>query len=51
MAIMGHSTGGDMHARYDKVEDSDLLEAIDQIERVVSASIDQSIDQGAKSKE
>jgi integrase len=25
MAIMGHSTGGDMNARYDLIEDSDLF--------------------------
>jgi integrase len=45
MAIMGHSTGGDMHARYDLVEDSDLLAAIDQVERVFSENLDQNLDQ------
>ena len=50
MAIMGHSTGGDMHARYDKVEDSDLLEAIDRMEKVFSANLDQNLDHGRKTK-
>jgi integrase len=50
MAIMGHSTGGDMHARYDKVEDSDLLEAIDRMEEVFSANGDLNGDPRAKTK-
>jgi integrase len=32
MAIQGHSAGGDMNRRYDTIEDSDLLGAIDKIE-------------------
>jgi hypothetical protein len=30
MAIMGHSIGGNMHARYDRIDDSDVLAAIDR---------------------
>jgi integrase len=50
MAIMGHSTGGDMNARYDRIEDSDLLTAIDRIEGMFSATIHQSIDQADKKR-
>jgi integrase len=50
MTIMGHSKGGDMHARYDRIEDSDMLAAIDLIEKVFSANGDQNGDQGAKKK-
>lgn len=32
MTIMGHTDGGDMNLRYDTIEDSDLIEAIDKIE-------------------
>ena len=31
MAIQGHSNAADMNARYDIVEDSDLLAAVDQM--------------------
>jgi len=51
MAIMGNSTGGDMNARYDKIEDSDLLEAIDRIEEVFSANVAQTVAKGAKTRE
>jgi len=47
MAIMGHSSGGDMNRRYDTIEDSDLIEAIDKIETFLQ-STDQSTDQEAK---
>ena len=50
MAIMGHSTGGDMHARYDLVEDSDLLAAVDQVERVFSENLDQNLDQTVRGR-
>jgi integrase len=32
MAMMGHSDGGNMNARYDQVDQNDLIEATDQIE-------------------
>ena len=32
MSIMGHSDRGNMNARYDQVDQSDLIEAINQIE-------------------
>lgn len=48
MTIMGHSKGGDMNARYDLVEDSDLLAAVDLMADVFSATDDQTSDQGAK---
>jgi len=47
MAIMGHSTGGDMIARYDLIEDSDLLKAIDLIDKEFSKNLDQNLDQEA----
>jgi integrase len=50
MTIMGHSKGGDMHARYDRIEESDMLAAVDLIEKVFSASVDQNVDHGAKSR-
>jgi len=50
MAIMGHSIGGNMHARYDRIDDSDLLAAIDRIEEVFPANVAQNFAKGAKSK-
>jgi integrase len=50
MTIMGHSKGGDMHARYDRIEESDMLAAVDLIEKVFSANVDQNVDHGAKSR-
>jgi integrase len=45
MAIMGHSGGrGDMNRRYDLVDESDLLKAVDQIE-VFLGIVDQNVDQ------
>jgi integrase len=46
MAIMGHSAGDDMNFRYDTIDDSDLLSAIDQIEAYLE-NVDHSVDQGA----
>jgi integrase len=40
MAIMSQSTGGDMNARYDLVEDPDLLGAVDRLEKYLSANLD-----------
>jgi len=46
LAITGHSGGrSDMNRRYDRIDESDLLEAVDRIEGFLAASIDQSIDQ------
>jgi hypothetical protein len=50
MAIMGHSTGEDMHARYDLVEDSDLIAAVDRIEQMFSENLDPNLDQGESGK-
>jgi len=41
---MGHSKGGDMNARYDLIEDSDLLA------EVFPATSDQTSDLGTKMK-
>jgi integrase len=46
MAIMGHSAGDDMNFRYDTIDESDLLSAIDQIESYLE-NVDHSVDQGA----
>ena len=35
MAIMGHSMGDDMNARYDMVEEADLIAAIDAVEAYI----------------
>jgi integrase len=50
MTIMGHSKGGDMHARYDRIEDSDLLAAIDLIEKVFSANVAKTVAKREKPK-
>jgi hypothetical protein len=49
-AIIWHSTGGDMHARYDKIEESDLLAAIDKLEEVFSANVAQNVAKGGKAR-
>ena len=46
MAIMGHAIRDDMNARYDLVEDSDLLAAVDRMAEVFSASVYQNFYQG-----
>jgi hypothetical protein len=43
MTIMGHA-GNDMNFRYDTVDESDLLKAIDQIEGYL-VNLDQNLDQ------
>jgi integrase len=45
MSIMGHSAGDDMNFRYDTIDESDLLSAIDQIESYLE-NVDHSVDQG-----
>jgi integrase len=48
MAITGHSGGrGDMNIRYDQIDTTDLLTAIDQIEGMFSANSDQTSDKRA----
>jgi hypothetical protein len=47
MAIMGHSAGDDMNFRYDTIDESDLLSAIDHIEvylENVSTSVSRGVD-------
>jgi hypothetical protein len=40
MAILGHSSGDDMNFRYDTIDGSDLLSALDRIEdSLVNVSI------------
>lgn len=48
MVIMGHS-GNDMNFRYDSVDETDLIKAIDQLE-VFLESVDHSVDQVEKNK-
>ena len=43
MKITGHSNRGNMNARYDQIDDSDLLNAIDQIE-VYFSNVDHFVD-------
>lgn len=38
MAIMGHSEGRDMNRRYDTIDDSDLLEAVQKIENYLQSN-------------
>jgi integrase len=45
MVIMGHSAGSDMNFRYDSVDETDLLNAVDQIEELLE-SADHPVDQG-----
>ena len=45
MSIMGHSAGDDMNFRYDPIDESDLLIAIDQIE-IFLVNVDHPVDQG-----
>jgi integrase len=44
MSITGHSNARDMNIRYDQIDDSDLLNAIDQLE-VFFQNVDHSVDQ------
>jgi len=44
MAIQGHSRGDDMNARYDRISESDLIDAIDKLE-VFFQNVDQNVDQ------
>ena len=37
MAIQGHSDGNDMNRRYDTVDESDLIKAIDQLEQYLQS--------------
>ncbi len=47
-AITGHrGRADDMNRRYDQVDEGDLLEAVDRIEQLFSASVDQNVDQEA----
>ena len=56
MVIMGHSDGNDMNLHYDTVDETDLIDAIDRIERYVdqlftkTENVDQSVDQGTQAK-
>ena len=45
MIITGHSAGDDMNFRYDTIDQSDLLSAIDKIEDYLE-NVDHSVDQG-----
>ena len=47
MVIFGHMNPDDMDSRYDIVDESDLLTAVDQIE-VFLQSVDQDVDQTQK---
>ncbi len=47
MVIFGHSNPDDMDSRYDIVDESDLLTAVDQIEAFLR-NVDQSVDQAQK---
>ena len=47
MFIFGHTNPDDMDSRYDIVDESDLLTAVDQIE-VFLQSVDQDVDQTQK---
>ena len=47
MVIFGHANIDDMDSRYDIVDESDLLTAVDQIE-VFLQSVDQDVDQTQK---
>jgi hypothetical protein len=46
MAIMGRSIREDMNARYDLVDESDLLAAVDRMTEVFSASVYLNVCQG-----
>ena len=49
-AITGHrGRGDDMNRRYDQVDEGDLLAAVDRIEQLFSANVDQTVDQSALS--
>ena len=50
MAIMGHSSGNDMNFRYDTIDESDLLDAVDKIEDYLQ-NVDHSVDQGGVSED
>jgi len=47
MVIFGHSDGSDMDARYDIIDEQDLLNAVDQLETYLE-NVDQSVDQETK---
>ena len=49
MKITGHSDRGNMNARYDQIDASDLINAIDQIE-VFFQNVDQNVDQTQNQK-
>jgi len=49
-AITGHrGRGDDMNRRYDQVDESDLLAAVDRIEQLFPANLDQNLDQAGLS--
>jgi hypothetical protein len=47
MFIFGHSDGNDMDYRYDTIDNSDLLAAVDQLEMFLQ-DVDQIVDHGQK---
>ena len=47
MIIMGHSAGNDMNSRYDTIDESDLLNAVDQIDEYLK-NVDHPVDQAVK---
>ena len=47
MVIFGHSNPDDMDSRYDIVDESDLLAAVDRIEAFLR-NVDQNVDQAQK---
>ena len=47
MFIFGHSDSSDMDLRYDIIDESDLLNAIDQLENYFK-NVNHSVDQGQK---
>ena len=47
MAIMGHSDGNDMSQRYDTIDETDLLNAVDRYEAYFE-NVDQVLTKGQK---
>jgi integrase len=47
MIIMGHIAGNDMNFRYDTIDETDLLNAVDRIEEYLE-NVDHPVDQAAK---
>jgi len=49
--IMGHSDGNDMNLRYDRVDHSDLIEAIDRLENYLNpAEVETEVNSKSDSK-